>query len=114
MRSGCHNAAGVHTAGATDALALDDASHMVLPTGERDHLVLGDMALVTVGKPTTIISVHWRQGIGQGHASLARTDNIVVEQSFVYILPYTLVKRDYHPFVGQRHGRQPGTAAQPP
>jgi hypothetical protein len=101
------NAAGVHTAGATDALALGDASQIVLPTGERDHLVLGDMALVTVGKPTTDkLSIGDKASVRVIRA-LHATDNIVVEQSFVYVLPYTLVKRDYHPFVGS------GTAGDP-
>jgi hypothetical protein len=100
--------AGGLTAGATDALALHDAANTVVPADEGDTLVLGDMALATLGKPPTIdfLSIGDKASVKVVRA-LHVTDNIVVEQSFVYIVPYALVKRDYHPFVGS------GTAGNP-
>ncbi len=88
------------TASATDALTLHDSAARAHEAEATDALELGDMALGVDGTPG-VDSLH----IGDLASvsvvrSLSVTDHIVVEQSFVYILPYTLVKRDYHPFVG--------------
>jgi hypothetical protein len=95
------------TASATDALTLHDSAARAHEAEATDTHELGDMALGVEGTPS-VDSLH----IGDLASvsvvrSLSVTDHIVIEQSFVYILPYTLVKRDYHPFVGT------GTAGNP-
>jgi hypothetical protein len=92
---------------ATDALSLSDAAVKSPSPEVVDGLELGDMALVAVGRPTTDpLTIGDRASVVVVRL-LSAEDNIVIEQSFSYTLPFGLVKRDYRPFIGA------GTAGNP-
>ena len=92
---------------ATDALSLSDAAVKSPSPDVVDAIELGDMALVAVGRPTTDpLTIGDRASVVVVRL-LSAEDNIVIEQSFSYTLPFGLVKRDYRPFIGA------GTAGNP-
>ena len=104
--------AGAIAASATDSISL--VEHVVAGTKERDGtqaIVLGDLALAHVSKPTQDILVLGDVATVNVVRLLSATDMLVVEQSFSYVLPVTLVKREYHPYVG---GGTAGNPTPPP
>ena len=92
--------AGGKIAGATDTLTLQDAAHRCKTAQASDTLTLSDAAHTTGSKPATDTLALGDMATVNVVRSLQATDALVVEQSFTYILPYKLVQREYHPFVG--------------
>jgi hypothetical protein len=101
----------VYACSAGDTLSLYDDT--TSPQVADDALALGDMASVDLVGPNTTTDVLNISQVASYKIvrQLGAQDTLVIEQSFLYILPYELARLEYAPFIG--HGTS-GNPAPPP
>jgi len=98
---------------ASDALTISEAVYRAYPETAVDALELGELAIAEASKPVSDTLVIGESAHVNVIRNLSASDALTIEESFAYIKPYALMKRDYHPFVGGGNSSIPATLTIP-